>query len=189
MGDYNTKRNYDAYFDHLIDQITSTGKYDYDNYICMLRRMYTYDFHYYVPMDQNRIVDVIDHLRRPFWGDDAVYHIGQVKVLEILVALAIRVEEHIEDEDMPSRDDLFHEMLENLGLLAYSDDVLNGPRSVKAASKVSGILHDFVKRKYDANGRGGIFPLMDPPFDSDLREVDLWYQAMWYICERYNFED
>lgn len=181
----NEKSRKELYFEYLRD--IAFADEEYDNYICILKRMYEYDFYYYVPMDQNRVVDVIDHLRTPFWGDDGMYQIGPVKVLEVLVALAMRIEEHIEDDSMPTCPEIFHEMLENLGLLQYSDDVLTGPRSVRSLAKVNGIIHDFVKRKYDSNGRGGIFPLVDPPFESDLREVDLWYQAMWYLCEKYNF--
>ena len=175
------------YYDYLIGiAFDDDTPNDYRN---VLEAMYNYDFQCYVSMDNNRVGDVISNLRKPFFGDDGMTLIGPVKVLEVLIALADRLAEHIESDGMPDTRDLFRTMLENLGLMAYSDDVMTGPRSISARAKVTSIIHDFVHRKYDSHGNGSIFPLVNPPFEADLSRVDLWYQSMWYLVEKYNFED
>ena len=177
----------DDYFKYLIG--LACDEEVAEDYKTVLRAMYNYDFYYYVSMDKNRVSDAIWNLRNPYFGDDGLTKIGQVKVLEVLIALAMRVADHIRAEGMPETQEIFRTMLENLGLMAYSDEVMTGPRSVSSRAKVTSIIHDFVHRKYDAHGNGSIFPLVDPPFESDLSKVDLWYQAMWYLTEKFDYLD
>ena len=44
---------------------------------------------------------------------------------------------------------------------------------------VNQVIDKFLNRKYGPNGEGGPFYL--PYSSKDLREVELWYQAMWFI--------
>ena len=46
------------------------------------------------------------------------------------------------------------------------------------------VLNKFAKREYQADGKGGLFPLNSP--DSDQRNVEIWYQMMDYIGENYD---
>ena len=63
-------------------------------------------------------------------------------------------------------------MLQNLGLLVWPDTHFN-------INKVDDILTTFIDRKYEPDGKGGLFYI--PDCRTDLRDVEIWNQAMWYL--------
>ena len=71
----------------------------------------------------------------------------------------------------------FWRLVENLGLLRYSDAVRRLPRN-----HIEQILDDVIMRRYNRNGLGGFFPLRRPP--RDQRETELWYQLNYYVLEQ-----
>ena len=44
---------------------------------------------------------------------------------------------------------------------------------------VNQVIDKFLNRTYEPDGKGG--PFYIPYSVKDLREVELWYQAMWFI--------
>lgn len=100
-------------------------------------------------------------------------------VFEMLVALAIRIEEEIMHEsDKGDRTDIwFWDMLFNLNLTGM-DDIHYDERVVDR------ILHTFMYRDYNSSGFGSLFPTINPR--ADLRKTDIWYQMSWYYAERAN---
>ena len=40
-------------------------------------------------------------------------------------------------------------------------------------------IHIFLNRQYSFNGSGGLFTVNNPR--QDMREVEIWYQCMWYL--------
>ena len=48
---------------------------------------------------------------------------------------------------------------------------------------VDNIIDTFLDRDYEANGDGGLFPLLAP--QEDQTEVELWYQLSAYYMENY----
>ena len=63
-------------------------------------------------------------------------------------------------------------MLESLGIgKRYSE------REVDRA------IERFLYRRYNFNGKGGLFTLVDCPLD--MKNVDIWRQAMWWVNEKY----
>ena len=48
-------------------------------------------------------------------------------------------------------------------------------------AKRRGKSSTFLNRQYEADGRGGLFIVRNSRFD--LRTVEIWYQAMWYLDE------
>ena len=67
----------------------------------------------------------------------------------------------------------FMDMLKSLDLDKLTDDKFD---EAEADNKV----FKFLERKYERNGKGGLFTINDKP-DKDLRNVEIWYQAMWYL--------
>ena len=69
----------------------------------------------------------------------------------------------------------FWTMIANVGL-GSQNDLNYDPAYVDSCIEI------FVRRQYDADGsNGGLFILQNPR--RDLREVEIWYQAMWYLSE------
>lgn len=107
---------------------------------------------------------------------------GPCSMLEFLVALARRIEFQLGDPDegVDRTPVYFWEMCDNLGLTEYSDGFfveLDGKNSCDE------IIQTLIKRSYQPNGYGGLFPLDNPP--KDQRRVEIWSQMNSYIAERY----
>ena len=100
----------------------------------------------------------------PYGKIDAVFQGVPCSMLEMMVALAIRIEEHImEDRSMGNRvGQWFWSMVVSLGLAAMDDT-------------------RFDSRDYQPNGAGGLFTLSHPT--EDMRQIDIWYQLMAYLNE------
>jgi hypothetical protein len=105
----------------------------------------------------------------------------EVSVLEVLIALAYRCESIMVDQDrnFPMRD-WFWKMMENVGLIDYTDDEWS-PFTVMEKVNI------IIKRQYERNGKGGLFPLKRTK--EDQRKVELWYQMNYYLVENYYNED
>ena len=99
-----------------------------------------------------------------------------------MVSLAFKIEEEIMSD--PRYGDRtaqwFMLMLDNLGLSYYSDQVWSYGVS---DMQVREIISRFLNRDIQPNGEGGLFIVRRPY--SDMRDVDLWTQANWYISETY----
>jgi len=129
----------------------------------------------FMPMDRNRALDGIDLRERYGCSNDILQE--PCSVLEMLIALAIR----IEDQFMTNYDEgnrtsqWFWIMLTNLGLNGMDDDHFDEYEADR-------IIDRFLNREYEADGsEGGIF-VLEKPF-RDLRDVELWIQANWFIGE------
>ena len=69
--------------------------------------------------------------------------------------------------------------MDNLGLVPFDDESYV---DLDGQTYVERIIDDFVKREYDFNGVGGIFPLKHA--EQDQRDVEIWYQMSAYLYER-----
>ena len=92
----------------------------------------------------------------------------------MLIALAIRCEEHImDDPDIGNRTgQWFGGMIDNLGLGSMYDE--NFDRDY-----VDEKIGIFLNRDYERNGKGGLFTVKHCKYD--LRTVEIWYQMCWYL--------
>lgn len=68
----------------------------------------------------------------------------------------------------------FWGMIGNLGLREMTDDIFD-------ESVVDEVVERFLARDYSYNGRGGLFYVSKPRMD--MRDVEIWYQMMWYLDE------
>ena len=50
---------------------------------------------------------------------------------------------------------------------------------------VDDVIFRFINRDYEPNGQGSLFTLEHPA--RDLRYVEIWSQAMWYLDENFDF--
>ncbi len=96
-------------------------------------------------------------------------------VLEMMIALALRCEEHIMDDieygDRTSQ--WFWTMIDNAGFGSLTDLNFN-------SREAEHIIDRVLNRKYGPCGEGGFFYIKNN-CNVDLREVELWYQLNWYL--------
>ena len=171
------------YFDWMC-QLVCNRRYTRGlSYQKLLRFLHNVDFNYTIEMDGNREEDGID-LRYRF-GYENSYENAMISsyldnspcsILEMMIALAIRCEEHImDDPDIGNRTgQWFWGMIENLGLRKMTDARFDEDYADE-------IIQRFLDRRYKRNGEGGLFTVEH--CRRDLRTVEIWYQMCWYLDE------
>lgn len=172
------------YFEWLCNKTIYWKNRSYTPYRKVLQLLHSQDFYYLMPMDDNRYVDGIS--LRYLFGEERGYSDNIIasllddrdcSVLEMMVALSNRCE--IEIMAKPNGEDntgyWFWCMMASLGLNKMTDDIFDKDR-------VMDILHCFLERQYDYNGKGGLFTLKNPK--TDLRKIEIWSQLMCYLNER-----
>lgn len=164
-------------------QLMCNGRYGRTSYRKLFMKLYHTPFTYFIPLDDNRAADGID-LRYRF-GREKGYSDALIasylddkpcSVLEMMVALAIRCEEHImEDDEIGDRTgQWFWNMIVSLGLGQMDDTRYD-------MKYVSDVLNRFLERDYARNGKGGLFTIEYCPHD--MRSIDIWYQLCLYLNE------
>lgn len=167
-----------AYFRWLMEQVGVRSRKDkHGDHIELLFELHTIKFRPIVDHDDNRMSDGL-RLRFDCGVADKVK--GSCTVLEMLVALAIRIGDEIMPDFNGVRDAgyWFWLMITNLGLMPFDDH--NWDRH-----SVDRIVAGWLDRKYRSNGCGGLFPLKHAT--QDQREVEIWYQCQAYVMENYDF--
>ena len=171
------------YFDWMYQLVCDERYSDGLSYRMLLMYLYDTEFTYILDRDANRAGDGAD-LRFRFGYEKNLSKTTILRyldnkpcsVLEMMIALAIRCEEHImSDQEVGNRTgQWFWDMVENLGLSSMSDSRFN-------LEETSRILDRFLTRRYERSGEGGLFTIKNCRYD--LRTVEIWYQAMWYLDE------
>lgn len=143
----------------------------------LLITLYSTPFKWSLPTDASREVDGRS-LRYLFDPKFEQCKVESANVLEVLIALAIRCEDDImQDEEKGNRTALwFWLMIKHLGLWDQTDFVYN-------EAIVEEKLDMFLDRKYEKDGTGSIF--YTTRSDRDFRHADLWYQMVWYLDEQF----
>lgn len=124
-----------------------------------------------VPNDINRAKDGIA-LRNRFTRETSIplVDLGNCRMIEFLIALAIRLNELDYINTNPNRVPYwFWRLIDNLEI-RYADIL-----------RVQEVYTRLNHREYDPDGVGGLFPLISPK--NDQREVEVWYQAQAYLHE------
>ena len=164
------------YFEWMSQFVSNANRYR-----ALLQYLHSVDFTYTIPLDGNRAEDGVE-LRYRFGhehGYDSPFIASYLddspcSILEMMVALAIRCEEHIMgDPEIGDRTgQWFWEMIENLGLASMRDDRFD-------ETYVDDVIDRFLNREYERNGKGGLFVVSN--CNRDLRSMEIWYQMCWYL--------
>lgn len=176
------------YFQWLCSLVDGNNRPD-KSYSRLLKILSVKEFYWSVANDDNRIEDA-KKLQEIFQSSDGDYVYMDTyvyrdssdiscSVLEMLIALAHRMEDILSDSEFGDRTDKwFWELVFNLGLERFSDDAVFDSR---AESRIDEILDIMIDRRYNRNGNGSLFPLRRGIRDS--RKVEIWYQLMAYLEE------
>ena len=150
-------------------------------YSKLLDYLYNRRFDYSIPLDENRYSDGID-LRYRFGYEYSINHedIGlafdcrECSILEMMVALSLRCEEHIMSNDIVGNriGFWFAGMLDNLQISGSTDDNYD-------EKWVEYRIDCLLNHNYEPNGEGGLFTVDNPR--KDMRETEIWYQMCWYL--------
>ena len=173
----------DKYFHWLCERVCDRRHplRDYKELLYILDHM---EFTYTIDMDRNRDFDG-RKLRYQFADDchittetiHEVFGDAPSSVLEMMIGLSLRCEITIMyDQDIGDRTGVwFWHMIENLGLL--------NQRYPHCDSEfVRNVIRRFLNREYNPDGTGGGIVRLRHPRE-DLRNVEIWYQFMWYLTE------
>lgn len=167
----------ELYFEWLYSQVGSidVNPHETATYWGLLRLLFTKEFVWFVPNDDNRAEDGKE-LRTEF-SHDLVTKIEQswfklgCSMLELLIAIARRLSFETDGEARV----WFWHLINNIELKEYDDSSHIDELSVNE------ILDTVIWRTYRSNGQGGLFPLRRA--DKDQRNVELWYQLSAYLLE------
>lgn len=170
----------DRYFDWIY-QLVVDERYS-KPYRKLFSRLHDTEFTYIIPMDGNRAEDGVE-LRYRF-GREQGYSDPLIasylddrpcSILEMMIALAIRCEEHLMDNpDVGDRTgQWFWDMIVSLGLGSMDDSQYD-------RYFVDKILDRFLDRDYEPNGEGGLFVVNN---GHDMRMTEIWYQMNYYLSE------
>lgn len=176
----------DEIFEHfywwMFDLVSGEKKYSKElSFNKLLRRLNDTEFVYSIRRDENRAEDGISlryrYLKSVGHPEDfELVEDEPCSILEMMVALAIRMEESImDDPEIGDRTgQWFWGMVVNLGLGSMTDGRYD-------EEYVDYVLDRFLDRDYEPDGRGGLFRVKHT--DEDLRFVEIWYQMNWYLDE------
>lgn len=140
-------------------------------------------FRFSMEMDSNRYEDGMcmryeyiyeKHLPEDLY--DAML-VRPCSVLEMMVALAYRCEQHImSNSDFGNRTtEWFQYMVKSLGLWKQTDSRFN-------EEHCKNVIEKFLDRDYLDTGTGGLFHISDArKKDIDMRKLEIWDQAMLYL--------
>ena len=180
------------YFEWMYDLILNKGYPRKLSYRKLLKFLHDIEFTYILDEDESRAIDG-QYFRYRFGGENGYSNLEierglrvndlPCSVLEMMVALSFRIEEQIMDDyDYGNRTgQWFWNMITSLDLGGYNDTNFTNARR-KTAEDIIGRL---LSREYKPNGEGGLFTLEHPK--CDLRDVDIWTQAMWFLDENFDF--
>lgn len=177
----------DAYFEWMYQIVGDESINPNLSYKKLLKYLHNVEFTYLMEMDSNRAHDGINLRYRfeyecGYSNEDIRKTIDKYpcSILEMMVALALRIEEQImDDPDYGDRTgQWFWTMIVSLGLGSMSDDRYD-------ENYIYPIIDRFLSRNYSPEGVGGLFILRN--CDCDIRDIEIWVQAMWYLDENFDF--
>lgn len=139
----------------------------------LVEKSFYWDGHF---NDDNRAADGFE-LREEF-ADDTYYLDAErpCSMLEVMIGLARRMDAILSDAGDEQVSRWFWEMFDNLGLGNFPDDNYD-------ADAVSDLIEGWLDRRYNRNGKPGLYPLKHA--EVDQRKVEIWAQMSAYINENY----
>ena len=143
----------------------------------LLTFLHDVEFTYFVPYDENRAEDGIALRYRYCLANDCLdlewCLIGPCSVLEMMLALAFKCEELMDDLTIGNRtSQWFWNMITNMGLGSMNDTNYN-------EWLVNDVVTAFLNREYEPDGQGGLFRVRG--WHRDMRTAEIWHQLLAYI--------
>ena len=167
----------DEYFEWMYHTVCN-GRFAKENsQRDLLSYLHSVVYTWQISDDKNRAEDGEEGLRWRFAYENHVNVCheldGPCSVLEMILALAYRCEEIMDDAAVGDRTvQWFWRMIANLGLNGMTDrhfDII----------KTEYIVDRFLNRDYEPDGYGGLFVIRNCKYD--LRDVGTWTQMLWYL--------
>ena len=170
------------YYNWLVDLACSWCS-RHGDYSALMDYLYAREFTWRIPNDINRADDgfetrfrFIEQNSEYTYRDVYLYLTNPCNVLEMMIALARRCEDHIMGD--PSVGDntgyWFWEMIANMHLDQMTNEYFD-------ENYVDAAVSDMLDGNYQKNGEGGLFRIDDPT--KDMRTVEIWCQLCWYLRE------
>lgn len=170
--------NYFAWMCNLVYNPKISRGVSYEKLLTTLNEL---DFVYIISQDSNRFEDGVN-LRYRFGYENNIpdseietyLDNHPCSILEMMIALSLRCEEHIMgDDDIGNRTgQWFWNMIVNLGLGSMTDQRFDRDYVIFCIDR-------FINREYEPDGEGGLVTI--PNCRQDLRTIEIWYQMMWYL--------
>jgi hypothetical protein len=169
------------YFNWLCSIVSDDDLPEQMSFNKLLVYLHRTKFKYTIRKDQNRAEDgkslrwrYICNIDYQGDRDELLRRLGgSCSVLEMMIALAMRCEEVMDEPRIGNRtSQWFWGMIVNLGLGSLTDTRYDKQYVEETVSR-------FLKREYEPNGKGGLFTIRD--CDQDLRTVEIWFQLCWYL--------
>jgi hypothetical protein len=161
-------------------------KIDIDNredYSRLLRYLRSKEFYYSVPNDVNRAEDG-KHLRKEYLASGKflstdIWEDEPCSVLEMIIALSIRISRDIMPDYGYSTSYWFWKMIGNLGLDFYTNERFN-------AEEVDEIVKNWLDRSYQKILKSGKILTKSGKIDRKfIEKTEIWYQMMAWLEENY----
>ena len=146
-----------------------------------------------IKLDENRLSDAHSLLRETYiqsqsdWyrinSDEAVIEFSKwpVSFLELIISLAMRIDLDFmrEINGIDNTRIYFWILVRNLGFLEYDDEHWGEDAIISIVNQLN-IVQD---RKYDFDGKGGLFPLENS--EVDQRNVQIWNQLCQFVSQKF----
>ena len=171
------------YFKWLCSLVADSRPKGRVSYKRLLNYLHHIEFVYTIPMDSNRYADGVN-LRYRFGYEHGIdspvvascLDIYPCSILEMMVALAFRCEEHIMyNPNYGMRAGRwFWMMIKNLGLIDMTDGHFD-------EEHINSVIWRFLDRQYSYDGEGGLIRIPDCPYD--MRSMEIWYQMQRYLSQ------
>lgn len=169
---------WDDYLEYLIRRGNLQKYYEYTR---LWEILHNIEFTWIINRDKNRECDGIDmredyYIPSRFLDQEDYFLNHWCSVMEMLVGLAIRVDNEFLGGDEPTPELFFMEMIDNLGLREFTTRHCS-------KNEVNRIIKKWLDRKFNKNGKGSPFPVR---YDHrDQRRVEIWDQMNSYISENF----
>lgn len=168
----------DYYFEWLVDLVKADAYY-----ISLIKTLYKIPYHAPIEgLNHNRRLAGI-RLRDRFKVDTRRRYPLPSKpcsFLEMMIALAIEMDDKIlyEHRFGDRYLDWFWYMVDNAGWSKFTD----GDWTPEMEREIRDTCKRIMDLKFEPNGEGSLFPVYNHP-ETDMRDVDLWRQAFFWIDE------
>jgi len=137
------------------------------------------NYEYFLPNDDNRAADGI-RLRERFESETSIGlpFLNHCRMLEFLIALAIRLNEATYDHTNPDQvGHWFWVLIENVGIENNGEGY-----DISYTYEIERVFDRINRREYNRDGSGGgLFPIAHT--NKDQRDIEIWYQMMNYLRE------